>query len=225
MSPEQATGQPIDKRTDIWSFGVVLFETLTGKRLFTGRSISDVLAGVLKTEPDWNALPAATPPAIRTLLRRCLTRDVKRRLQDIGEARIALEDNSTHAGGTEDANLVGRSQRERVAWTVAAAALVLTIAAVLTALYVRQGLPTTAAPSMHVEINTPQTADPFSMAISPDGRRLAFVGRSGDVERMLWIRSLDAPVAQPLPGTDGAFHPFWSPDSRSIGFFSGGELH
>jgi serine/threonine protein kinase len=225
MSPEQARGESVDKRCDIWAFGVVLYEMLTGKRLFVGASTSDVLAGVLKTEPDWNALPAATPPAIRTLLRRCLTRDVRRRLQAMGEARIALEDDLADPGGMGDADLSGRSTRERVAWTVAATALVLTVASVFTAVYVRQRQQTPiAAPPVQVEITTPPTHDPFSFAISPDGRRLAFAGRSGEVEQRLWIRSLDAPVAQPLPGTEGAHHPFWSPDSHSIGFFAEGKL-
>ena len=92
MSPEQARGKPVDKRADIWAFGVVLFEMLTGRRLFDGETVSDMLAAVLKREPDWNALPAATPPSVRRLLRRCLERNPKKRLHDIGEARIALED-------------------------------------------------------------------------------------------------------------------------------------
>jgi len=227
MSPEQARGGSVEKRCDIWAFGVVLFEMLTGKRLFIGASTSDVLVGVLTTEPDWNALPAATPPAIRTLLRRCLTRDVKRRLQAIGEARIALEDDVVHPGVTEDAGLVGPSARERVAWTVAATALVLTVASVFTALYFQPYQPSVEAPPLRLDVTTPPTSNSMSLgslAMSPDGRRLAFVGRSGDVE-LLWIRSLEASEAQPLSGTEGARFPFWSPNSRSIGFFAEGKLN
>jgi eukaryotic-like serine/threonine-protein kinase len=227
MSPEQARGESVEKRCDIWSFGVVLFEMLSGKRPFVGASTSEVLARVLETEPVWTALPASTPPAIRTLLRRCLTRDVKRRLQAIGEARIALEEDVADPGGTGDPTRVGRSRRERVAWTVATTALVVSVASVFTALYVRQRQPPPVeAPPLRLDVITPPTSNTnalLSLALSPDGRRLVFVGRSGDVER-LWVRSLEASPAQPLAGTEGATFPFWKPDSRSIGFFAQGKL-
>ena len=185
MAPEQARGTGVDRRCDIWSFGVVLFEMLAGKRLFDGETISDTLAAVLRADIDWNLLPKDTPANIAALLRRCLTRDRKQRLQAIGEARIAI------AGYL--ANPVSAPE----------------IAAEI--------------PQIRFEISTPPTSQPTSIAISPDGRRLVFVGLAENRE-MLWLRPLDQIEAQPLMGTEGAFLPFWSPDSGSIGFFADGRL-
>ena len=222
MSPEQARGSVVDKRCDIWSFGVVLFEMLTGKQLFAGQTISDTLAAVLRADIDWSILPGDTPASIRTLLRRCLTKDRKQRLQAIGEARIAIEEYLADPAGAsvlETAPVVVLRRSRLIAWSVAIVCLVGALA--LGVLYFRQA--PVEAPETRLEVNTPPTSDPDSFAISPDGRRLAFVASSEGQPR-LWLRPLDQTTAQPLPGTEGATFPFWSPDSRSIGFFAEGKL-
>src|SRR3954453_19799821 len=127
MAPEQARGAAVDKRADIWAFGVVLYEMLAGKPVFSGESTSDILAGVLRSEPDWSALPAATPPGIRQLLRRCLDRDRKQRLRDIGEARIAIERFLANPNETAAPTLVGRSLRR---WVPATAGVLVLAAAI-----------------------------------------------------------------------------------------------
>ena len=221
MSPEQARGQVVDKRTDIWAFGCVLYEMLTGRQAFSGETISDVIAHVLEREPDWNALPAATPTSVRQLLGRCLEKDPKHRLRDIGDAwRGVDEARSDNAASNRLQNLM--SCRERRAW-IGALAVAGLIAAVA---IVRPRWPSAVAPSaseLRFEINTPPTAEPVSFAISPDGQRIVFVATSDGPSR-LWLRPLGSAAARPLVGTDAASHPFWSPDSRSLGFFAAGKL-
>jgi serine/threonine protein kinase len=215
MSPEQAAGKPADRRADIWSFGAVLYEVLTGKRAFDGESISETLASVLKVEPDWGALPAATPPTIRTLVRRCLTKDRRRRLQAIGEARIAIE-----APGEETA--VTRKPQPIWRW---ATVLLFVIAALFAFLYFRQRPPVEEI--VRFQIPAPGNSDSLPYPIvSPNGRMIAFLpivrsaGRS-----VLWIRSLDSTDARPLPGTENfGGTPFWSPDSRFLAFVQDGSL-
>jgi serine/threonine protein kinase/Tol biopolymer transport system component len=185
MAPEQARGSGVDRRCDIWSFGVVLFEMLACKRLFSGETISDTLAAVLRADIDWDMLPKGIPAKIQALLHRCLTRDRKQRLQAIGEARIAIE--------------------EYVANPVTPAELPAEM------------------PVMRFEISIPPMTDPISFALSNDGLLLAFVGIS-EGQQKLWLRPLDQLTALPLAGTEGAVHPFWSPDSRAIGFFAEGKL-
>jgi eukaryotic-like serine/threonine-protein kinase len=222
MSPEQARGSVVDKRCDIWSFGVVLFEMLTGKQLFAGQTISDTLAAVLRADIDWSKLPGDTPALIRTLLRRCLTKDRKQRLQAIGEARITIEEylaDPTSASVLETAH-VGMLRRSRlIAWSVASICLVGALA--LGVFFPRQA--PVEAPEIRLDVNTPSTSDPNSFAISPDGSRLAFTASSEGQPR-LWLRPLNQTTVQPLPGTEGAMNPFWSPDSRLIGFFAEGKL-
>jgi Tol biopolymer transport system component len=220
MSPEQARGRAVDKRSDIWAFGCVLYEMLTGERAFGGQDVSDTLAGVLRAEPDWNRLPANAPRSVRLLLRRCLQKDPKERLHDIGDARIEIRDAQTETSGTTTLGVpvIGRPQ-ERLAWMAAVAVLAVALAVAL----VLTRRPTPVAPEMRVEITPPATSSPLHFAISPDGGRLVFVA-SGDEQPRLWVRALDAVAAQPLAGTENAEYPFWSPDSRSIGFFAGGKL-
>ncbi len=213
MSPEQARGKPVDKRADIWAFGIVLYEMLTGKRLFEGETVSDTLAAVLKTEPDLTQIP----PKVRRLLDACLQKDPKHRLQAIGDWRLVVED-------TPPARNVRGS---KLPWAAVAGVLVVALL-VLGFLYFHR--PPEVQRVLKVSVMPPEKAhfDPVSLpAVSPDGRRLAFTaGTAGKVS--LWVRDLDSLFARELPGTDGAEDPFWSPDSRFIAFFalnaSGGKL-
>jgi len=222
MSPEQARGKPLDTRTDIWAFGCVLYEMLSGRRAFDDDEVSDVLASVLAREPNWAGLPATTPPSIRRLLRRCLHKDRQERLRDIGDARIEIRDALTGA----DPDLAGAPpsavRRSRTTVVIMAAlALITVIAAVAIALGNRPG-----APPLEVRfpINTPPTMNPAALAMSPDGHKVVFVADSAGRPR-LWLRLLDVAEPRPLTGTEGVrMVPFWSPDSRSVGFFADGKL-
>jgi eukaryotic-like serine/threonine-protein kinase len=218
MSPEQARGRTLDKRTDLWALGCVVYEMLTCTPVFRGEDITEILASVVKSEPDWNALPAKTPAPIRRLLRRCLEKDRKRRLDSASAARLEIEEALT-VPAVETAPLP-RAPSSRLAWSAFTIALL--IAAGLALVHFREA-PPTEPPEMRVEINTPATNDPVSFALSPDGKQIVYVASSEGVSR-LWLRSLAVATAQPLAGTEGASHPFWSPDSRSIGFFAVGQL-
>jgi eukaryotic-like serine/threonine-protein kinase len=221
MSPEQAAGKIVDKRTDVWSFGVILWEMLAGQRLFDGESISHTLADVLRAEIDFAKLPPDTPGALRELIRRCLDRDVKTRLRDIGEARVAIqrcltEPMSSQAAPAAVAPGGGGVSRFAIAATIAGVALLAT--AVLAFVHFREQPPS-------VEVVRFQIAPPDDASfangpvLSPDGRSLVFEAPGADGRVMLWVRSLDALTARPLPGTEGvAPGPFWSPDSRYIAF-------
>jgi Tol biopolymer transport system component len=226
MSPEQARGGTVDKRADIWAFGVVLHEMLTGRQLFAADTVSDTLAGVLKSEIDLAKLPPATPPALQLLLRRCLERNPKSRLRDVGEARLALAGLETGTAGEAPVAPAtpGRGRRrEVVAWGLFAAALV---ALVATLGFVRAAneSPRVVRSSLLPPEKASFDHESGAMVLSPDGLRIAFVARTDDGKRMLWVRSLDALSAQPLAGTEAAAFPFWSPDSRFLGFFSSGKL-
>ena len=207
MSPEQVRGIRVDKRADIWAFGVVLYEMVTGKRAFHGETTSDILAGVLKEEPDWSRIPARVQP----LLRRCLAKDPKHRLRDIGDAMPLLE-------------AAPEATPPRPPWPwVVAVVLLAALFAVLAFVHFRE-MPREAR-VMITSINPPENtsfpvvANPF--ALSPDGRQIAFRVAGADGKSQLWVRALDSPAARPLPGTEGALSYFWSPDSRSIAFFDG----
>jgi Tol biopolymer transport system component len=232
MSPEQARGRIADKRSDIWAFGVVLYEMLTGKRLFAGETVTEVIATVIKDAPDLSALPAGTPPALRALLERCLDRDVKTRLRDIGEARVALGRASEPSRGpVAPASTAGTAARlatrELAAWGLAAAAVVVAAGLWLT----RDSLASreTSLRITRTMIPPPEgTAFDFDVTvgpavISPDGRHVAFSARSREGRIQLWVRALDSTDARAIDSTDGASFPFWSSDSRSIAFYSPGR--
>ncbi len=226
MSPEQASGKPVDKRSDLWAFGVVLLEMLTGRRVFDGETVSHVLAAVLKTEPDWTRLPADTPVSIRTLLRRCLEKDRRQRLPDAAMARLEIDDALTApaADPSPAGAAASSSARGSRLWMLVAAVAVLGMVALAVPM-VRQlrEAPPDAPPETRVEITTPAGGDPLSFALSPDGRQLVFVA-AGDGASRLWLRSLSTTTAQPLAGTEGASFPFWAPDSRAVAFFADGQL-
>jgi Tol biopolymer transport system component len=216
MSPEQARGIAADKRADIWSFGVVLYEILTGRHLFHSETVSDTLAGVLKTDPDWKALPAETPASIRRLLRRCLERDRKRRLPDIGVALLEIDE-------PPEKPVVTKPASHLLPWIAA----VVLLALALPATWLLRPKPEDRLLQFDVYAppgHTFGTASVFRYAISPDGSKLAFIATAADGKRSLWVRPLEAAQAVPLTGTEGAIGPFWDPTSRWIAFGANGKL-
>jgi eukaryotic-like serine/threonine-protein kinase len=226
MSPEQAKAKPVDRRADIWAFGCVLYEMLTAKKAFPGETVTEALAATLARDPDWSQLPAATPVRVRVLLQRCLQKDPKQRLRDIGDARISLDE---VLSGVPEAGLpaAGRVSSRRWLWLVSGVAAVLAVATAYLALARVRQRPPAVAPTMRFEITTPERFSLSShfFALSPDGRELAFIGRDADGQNRLWVRSFESLDAQPLDGTEGADdRPFWSPDSRFIGFLSQDKL-
>ena len=215
MAPEQARGKAADTRADIWAFGVVLFEMLAGTRPFPGDEISDTLAGILKSEPPWDALPRDTPAAIRRLLRRCLQKDRQQRLQHIGDARLEIDEARGVTAPEHVPVPTGTVQRPFL-WIAAAAAAALAIGVVAG----RQFSIAPEAPEMRLEISMP-AGYLTQFAISPDARSIA-VARTG--RRGLMVRAFEDPTPRALRGTEGAEYPFWSPDGRSLGFFANNQL-
>jgi len=235
MSPEQAIGRPVDRRSDIFSFGAVVFEMLTGKRAFAGASTPDLLEAVAKLDPDWTALPAGTPAYLRRLLERTLTKDRKERLQAIGEARIAIANPAREgwdlAGGQAISSPAGL---RRWLWPVVAGALTLALIVSGIILY-NATRPAPLRPLIRANIvvddSTPLAgaslggASPGNMlAVSPDGARLALTLRGADGKVRLYTRQLNQGQVTPLAGTDDASYPFFSPDGDWIGFFADSKL-
>jgi eukaryotic-like serine/threonine-protein kinase len=210
MSPEQAKGRAADKRSDIWAFGCVLYEMLTGEQLFRGETVTDVLAAVVKTEPDWSRVPLRT----RRLLRSCMEKEPRRRLQAISDAWLVLDEAAPESQSAP--------WGYRVAW-LPAGAFALVAAAALWTLW-RQ--PVVEERGLQFHVNPPPgtrfQAVAGGSSISPDGRAVVFVATSG--EPKLWIRRLDSLTPRELPGTTGAVFPFWAADGRSVGFFAEGKL-
>ncbi len=221
MSPEQARGERVDSRTDVWAFGCVVYEMLTARKAFGRDTLAETLAAVLEREPDWERLPSNVPAGIRRMLRRCLEREARRRLHHIADARLEIEDAANDPERRASDQVTASSRRRERVLGISTAALALALAGVLGAWFLRP--PSETPEPRVVEITTPRTSDPWSFAVSPDGRRLAFVA-DHEGQPALWVRALDAPGARALPGTEGARRPFWSPDSRSIGFFAASEL-
>jgi serine/threonine-protein kinase len=205
MSPEQAKGKTVDRRADIWAFGVVLIEMLTGRQLYGGETVSDTLAAVLLKEPPLDGLPGDTPPGIRRLLRRCLAKDAQQRLRDIGEARIAIDECLANPGAEE---AIGKTAPSGQKTGVCAAALAIALAA-LALVHFRENPVELSV--LRFTLGPPDGAafgHTFGLvsafAVSPDGRRVAFVAHSAAGKDQLWVRSLSTYAAQPLPGTEGA---------------------
>ena len=217
MSPEQARGGVADRRSDIWAFGVVLLEMLTGKPTFTGKTVSDTLAAVLRQDLDWNQLPPRTPRMIRRMLRRCLERESKQRLGFIGDARLDIDDAKTDSHGETPAGAFTQPALWQRPALVAAA---LALTAVVTGLTVWTLTRPTPAPLNRFAIATsPRPASAglggtSPLTLSPDGRQIVYVGPG----RQLHVRDLDQLDAVPLRGAEGALNPFFSPDGQWVGF-------
>ena len=230
MAPEQAKGRPVDRRADVWAFGAVLYEMVTGARAFAGDDITEVLASVLAREPDWSKLPADAP-AINGVIRRCLERDPRQRFGDMQSVRLALGGAFTAGPVTSAPALVAapatvpavRARSGALAWGIAATAVI--AASALGVAYVNRPAPeaplvfkSSILPPQNVTFDFDVTVGPAT--ISPNGRLIAFSGREPGGRIQLWVRPIDSTDARPITGTDGASFPFWSPDSQEIGFYS-----
>ena len=230
MSPEQARGKACDKRTDIWAFGCVLYELLTGKQAFHGEVTTEILAAVLREEPDWHALPDSTPVKVRDLLRRCLQKDMNKRCRDSGDVRIEIEE-ALAAPVAAELTTAASAQGIR---SLGRRGLILSLGSLLVGgaiigLAAWNLKPSPPQPVSRVAITLPpgqQLAGLDSgpaVAISPDGTHLAYVARQGGAQQ-LYLRAMDSLDAKPIPDTEGAIEPFFSPDGRWLGFFAGGKL-
>jgi len=221
MSPEQARGKDADRRADVWAFGVILYEMLSGRRLFDGETVSDTLAAVLTKTADLTSLPSSTPQAIRKLLARCLDRDPRTRLRDIGEARVAL------TSPFEEEPAAAAPRRGPTALQILAIAVAVSVVASLAGAFATKLLSRN-TPLMTPALAFDVTAGPAmrigSLALSPDGRNLVFSSRRTDGDPELVLRPMGSFETRTLPGTRGAEYPFWSPDGREIAFFAGGQL-
>ena len=228
MSPEQAKGREADKRSDIWAFGCVLYEMLTGRRPFDGEDMTDVLGAVIRLEPAWDALPSDVPGPVRTLVRECLVKDRRRRVGDIAAVLFVLN----HQTAVAPTALVA-PRSNRIAWLVAALSIVALISTAVVAW--RMSRSGTIAPDpIQFTIPPPEktvfggpaaggTGRATQLAISPDGRNIVFVAGAQSAFQ-IWLRPLAGGEARPIPGTEGGVFPFWSPDSQFVAFFAGGKL-
>jgi eukaryotic-like serine/threonine-protein kinase len=224
MSPEQAEGKPVDKRTDVWSFGALLYEMLTGKRLFDGKSDAHVLVHVMEQEPDWTKLPPL-PNGIQALMERCLQKDPAQRLRDIGDVRILLQASLTHPIQARDASARRTGPARRWLWPAVGATALAVIAGIVALLAWPRAAPVVAADAVRFDIDRSQGESSPYIAISPDGRRLAFIGVRSDGAPQLWVRTLATQEARPLENAivvNGI--PFWSADSRYLFYSSQGKL-
>jgi len=218
MSPEQARGKAVDRRADIWAFGAVLYEMLTGRRAFEGDDISITLANVLKEDVTWAALPVGLPPSVDRLLRRCLEKDPRRRLSAIGDARLELDDTSV-------APEVPRAPMSRFSlpWIIAAVATLVALTSLGVTVFGARSRPVTP-----VWTSIPAPVQQFrrgaAPAVSPNGQWIVFPALDEQGQDQLWLRALSEQTSTRLPGTENAVSPFWSPDSLSFAFFRDGKL-
>jgi len=229
MSPEQARGKAVDKRADIWAFGCVLFEMLTGRRPFEGETVTDTLAAIVKNEPDWRALPPGTPAAVQAVLARCLRKDPAQRLHDVADGRLQMEEALKDPASSAAEVKPARNDRQWVGWIAA----VLLLGA---ALFFVSRSSTTSLSSNPVsfQVFPPEktafsgasytTVNVPSFALSPDGHALVFSAEVAGAKPTLWVRPMDLVSARQLAGTEDAQNPMWSPDSRWIGFFADSKL-
>ncbi len=223
MSPEQARGRQVDRRTDIWSFGCVLYETLTGRQAFSGETVSDLIARILEREPDWSALPPATTPRLRDLLRRCLRKDARERLRDIGEARIALDEMSKGTTTAEtEVSKAKPSRRSSLPFQIGLVFLTAALAVIVTRFALRAPVPQPVALSVILPRgeNLDAGIENNVLAIAPGGRLLVYASLGNGTPR-LCLRRLDSPEIVEMPGTNEARNPFFSPDGEWVGFFAG----
>jgi serine/threonine protein kinase len=221
MSPEQAKGELADKRSDIWAFGCVLYEVLSGRPVFEGKTLTEVLGAVMYKDIDWTALTAPLPVNVWNVLRRCLQKDRSLRLRDVGDVRIELDEVPDGQHAVVGVSLASSRSRSKFLIGTEVAFLLTMLASIgaLSFLYFNRGAP----PEIRFQVQTPSMSEPVNFSISPDGRRLVY-SATNEGKSQLWVRPLDSLAAQPLPGTDGASQTFWSPDSASIGFFADGKL-
>ncbi len=227
MSPEQARGKPVDKRTDIWAFGAVLYEMLTGRRAFGDEDVSMTLSKILQREPDFGALPATLPGRISQALRVCLRKDPKQRVGDIRDVRLALEGAFETPASQTSTIAAAPFQTKPYGWITAAVVFLLTTLALGVTLSVRRA-PGTADRLTRFRLSPPaESTRPVRSAftVSPDGQTIAFVAMRADRVRHIYIQRLDGAEARPLAGTEQGNFPFWSPDSRSLGFARAGGLY
>jgi eukaryotic-like serine/threonine-protein kinase len=234
MAPEQARGKTVDRRADIWSFGVVFFEMLTGKMAFQGETVSDTLAAVIRGEPGWADMPANVPLAIQQLIRRCLDKEARQRLQSIGEARIVIENVAegrvtSMIGVASEASVEDPPRENRRLKILAGGALAALLVAggFLLANFLHRGAPHD-APAIRFAIAPPPGTSLSSLAqrtlaISADGLRIAISASSSDGPR-LYLRELNSASSVPVPGSEGATNPIFSPDGKWLAFFAGGKL-
>jgi eukaryotic-like serine/threonine-protein kinase len=220
MSPEQARGQAIDRRTDIWAFGCVLFEMVTGRMAFPGATVSDTIAAVLERTPDWTALPPATSPLVRHVLAHCLEKNPKHRWRDIGDVRIELNRAEAWRPQADSPSPKTSRAAERAAWALLVA-LTAAGAAVVTPMF--REAPVPAEVRFNVLFPRGVVADFAQLAISPDGQQVVAAPSFG-IQQPLWLRPLASTSGRLLTGTEGASFPFWSPEGGSIGFFADGKL-
>jgi serine/threonine protein kinase len=218
MSPEQAKGKHVEKRADIWAFGCVLFEMLTGRRAFGGESVTETLANIVRDEPDWTLLPADTPQTLRELLRRLLQKDPARRLRDIGDAKLELDDALEARGTSPTSHRAGHARSWMfVSGALAAALLVMTV-------IVLWPIRAAAPDVVRFAFEPPGAGSYFNLSVAPDGEKIAAVSLTPRNSTQISVRHLRDTSITFVPGTENASFPFWSPDSRFLGFFAEGQL-
>jgi serine/threonine protein kinase/Tol biopolymer transport system component len=229
MSPEQARGKAVDKRTDIWAFGCVLYELLTGQQAFGGEDITEILAAVVKTEPDWQAFPAATPVKIRDLMQRCLQKDRRQRFHDAADVRIEIEEALAAPLMTSPVAAIPRRTFRLWALMSGLACLIIAVITSIVTWNLKPSAPATPNPVTRLTVALPPgrelaLVNSPPVAFSPDGRQLVYEGRNGGGALQLYLRFMDSLEGKPISGTEGASMPFFSPDGQWVGFFAEGKL-
>jgi eukaryotic-like serine/threonine-protein kinase len=226
MAPEQLEGHEADARTDIFALGLVLYEIATGRKAFTGKSQASLIAAIIHTQPEAiSSVQPMTPPALDRVVKTCLAKDPDDRFQTAHDVKLQLQwiAEGGSAVGLPAPVAARRKSREKLAWALVPVAAIFAAAATLSVLRLRTESPPRVVSSLLPPEKATFSFDSGPMALSPDGRRIAFVATSSGTN-LLWVRSLDGSSAQSLAGTEGASFPFWSPDSRFLGFFAGGKL-